>query len=165
MAKESVSSKPAESDAVSQTPRRRSNFRTHRRVLLLVMTLLLVGAAILANYGPVRAYRDARARLEQASTAVSELETQKAELQSQLGKLTETGYLESLARQELAFTRPGEDLYIITGLDDESTVTTDAEAADTEEATDAGESEDSTTESVDEPGLLERAISALMGLF
>jgi hypothetical protein len=75
-----------------------------------------VVVAIAANYGPMRHYRDARARLEKTTAEVAALEEQKAALRSQLGRLGQADYLESLARQELTYARPGEDLYIITGL-------------------------------------------------
>ena len=42
------------------------------------------------------------------------LEAQKAALQAQLAKLSETGYLETLAREQLGYVRPGEELYIVT---------------------------------------------------
>jgi cell division protein FtsB len=86
-----------------------------RRTLLLAILVLVVAAAALANYGPLRSYREARARLEKTAAEVAALETQRAELQAQLGRLTEAGYLESLAREELAYARPGEELYIVTG--------------------------------------------------
>ena len=153
---------------------RRPPFAARRRVLLLLVVLVVVGVAILANYGPVRAYRDARARLEQATTAVSALEQQKTQLQSELGKLSEAGYLESLAREELSYTRPGEELYIVTGTATDGTAsdgTSDEAAADTDAATDAagaGEGSSapgSTTDAGDRPGLFERALNAILGLF
>ena len=42
------------------------------------------------------------------------LATQKADLQGELAKLSETGYLETLAREQLTYVRPGEELYIVT---------------------------------------------------
>jgi cell division protein FtsB len=88
-----------------------------RRLFLLAVGLLLFTLAVLANYGPLHAYMDARSRLHKAAVAVAELEATKAELQSELGKLSEADYLESLARQDLSYARPGEELYIVTGID------------------------------------------------
>ena len=85
-----------------------------RRVFLLVVGLVIFTFAALANYGPLHAYMDARARLDKATGSVAGLEAEKAELQSELGRLSEADYLESLARQDLAYARPGEELYIIT---------------------------------------------------
>ncbi len=158
-------------------PQRRPRFAARRRLLLLFMTLVLVGVALLANYGPLQAYRDARARLDQATTAVSTLGQQKTQLQAELGRLSETGYLESLAREELTYTRPGEQLYIVTGLD-EATGTSANDGVEAETATDAtvGDSHSAVTdeqgvapadtgEKADQPGLFERALNAVLGIF
>jgi cell division protein FtsB len=141
-------------------------------VLVVIVTAIVAGVAVYANYGPVQAYNDARSRLEQASTAVSSLEAEKVELQAQLGKLSEVGYLESLAREELGYLRPGEELYIVTGLEDAagSGAGTDDGAERDPAAVDGDSSaetevEAATDDTADEPGLLERAISALMGIF
>jgi cell division protein FtsB len=88
-----------------------------RRLLLLGVGLLLFTLAVLANYGPLHAYMDARSRLDKAAAGVAELEVAKAELQSELGRLSEVDYLESLARQDLSYARPGEELYIVTSAD------------------------------------------------
>jgi cell division protein FtsB len=179
MANTITSSRSSRSDTANRRSQRRPRFAARRRLLLLFFTLVLVGAALLANYGPLEAYRDARARLEQSSTAVSTLEEQKAQLQSELGRLSDTGYLESLAREELTYTRPGEQLYIVTGLDEatggpEAATDTGAtgtaaagaatDAAATDEAsTDAAPS--GTSSEAGRPGLFERALNAIRGLF
>ena len=62
---------------------------------LLAVGLLLFTLAVLANYGPLHAYMDAKSRLYKAATGVVELEAAKAELQSELGRLSEADYLES----------------------------------------------------------------------
>ena len=67
-----------------------------------------------ANYGPVRHYLDARARVERAAAEVAALQERTTELQSQLGKLSQSGYLEDLARQQLTYALPGEELYVVT---------------------------------------------------
>lgn len=117
---------------------------------MIVAVLLVAGVAALANYGPLRAYSDARDRFDSAKAELAALETQKAELQSELGKLTEAEYLESLAREELSYARPGEELYILTGEDGAN----ESATSDTEE-TGGGE----------EPGFLERILSRLIELF
>jgi cell division protein FtsB len=127
-------------------------------VLLLLAVLIVVGVAALANYGPLRAYRDAQARLDKATSAVTNLADEKTELQSQLAKLSEAGYLETLAREQLAYTREDEELYIVTGLGEESAQTAD-------EAGVAGETDDPAAGSAERPGWIERALSALMSLF
>jgi hypothetical protein len=109
----------------------------------------------MANYGPLEAYRDARARLDQATSAVSTLEEKKTQLQSELGRLSETGYLESLAREELTYARPGEQLYIVTGLDEASSGVSDEQSA----------APADTGSDADRPGLFERALNAILGIF
>ena len=100
---------------------RRSPVARRRRILMLVALALVTIVAVLANYGPVRSYVDARDRLDKAQAKVAALEDEKLQLQSQLGRLAEADYLESLAREELTYARPGEDVFIITSPDGEET--------------------------------------------
>jgi cell division protein FtsB len=108
---------PARVGRVAPPSIRAARVAKRRRLFLLAVGLLLFTLAVLANYGPLHAYMDARSRLYRAATAVAELEATKAELQSELGKLSEADYLESLARQDLSYVRPGEELYIVTNAD------------------------------------------------
>jgi cell division protein FtsB len=85
------------------------------RWLMLFAVVLLVVVAIIANIQPLTHFQDASARLGKATAKVEGLEQQKAQLQNQLARLNETGYLETLARQQMTYVRPGEDLYIVTG--------------------------------------------------
>lgn len=100
---------------VQRGARTRSPRAGRRRWLLLVAILAVVALAILANIGPLTHYKDASARLGAATARVDTLEAQKTQLQGELAKLSETGHLETLARQQLTYARPDEDLYIITG--------------------------------------------------
>ncbi len=140
--------------------------------------LLLVAVALAANYGPVRDYQAARARLEKTTAAVAALEKQKAALQSRSDKLSQAGYLEGLARQELTYVRPDEDLYIVTGLPGEDPA---AAAPVVEPAPSLGIGAAGSASTVrnretagqrgqraggaEKPGLLERMLSAIGGLF
>jgi cell division protein FtsB len=90
-----------------------------RRWLVLLGAVIVVVVGVLANIGPLTHYQDARARLEKTSANVTALEAQKAALQAELAKLSEAGYLETLARQQLSYVRPGEELYIVTKPADE----------------------------------------------
>jgi cell division protein FtsB len=99
---------------VARTTRQRAAQTARRRWLILCAVVVVVVVGILANIGPLSHIQDATARLEKATAKVDGLQTQKADLQKQLAKLSETGYVETLARQELAYSRPGEDLYIVT---------------------------------------------------
>lgn len=154
---------------------------------MLIVLAFLVVAAVLANYGPVQSYVDARTRVDSARAKVAALEAQKAELQSELGKLAEADYLESLAREDLTYARPGEDVYIVTGLEEEavsgaaSATDPDAAASDTGAsagdtavaAADAGDAEGTGSAegtgtdpgAAEEPGFLERLLSGFLSLF
>ncbi len=117
MANAHASSVPVRVGRVASASIRAARVARRRRLFLLAGGLLLFTLAVLANYGPLHAYMDARSRLYQAATGVADLEATKAELQSELGKLSEADYLESLARQDLSYARPGEELYIVTNVD------------------------------------------------
>jgi len=117
--------------------------------VVLAAAAVVFVIAVAANYGPLQAYHESHARLDQAKTAVAELESEKAALQAELGRLTEAAYLESLAREELTYARPGEDVYIVN----------------TSEGAEVETVESAPAESGDQPGLLERFLSALGGLF
>jgi cell division protein FtsB len=115
MSNTSAQTAPAWSGDVTTPDSRRSRRGTRRRLLVLGCLTLLVIAGLSANYGPLRHYHVARDRLEKAAAEVADLEGQKAALQAELAKLSETGYLEGLAREELTYARPDEELYIVTG--------------------------------------------------
>lgn len=149
---------------------RRSSQTARRRWLILFAVVLLVVVGVLANMGPLTHYQDARARLQNATAKVDTLEAQKTDLQGQLAKLSESGHLETLARKQLTYVRPGEELYIVTnsagdtGNAAAAVQTGGAEAAGTSATTSATASgaDASATQS---PGLLERVLSAIRGLF
>jgi cell division protein FtsB len=162
MANVYASPMPARSGRAASPSSRGSRVVKRRRVLLVVAALLLTTIAILANYGPVQAYRDAKARLDKAATAVAALEAEKAELQSQLGKLSEADYLESLARQDLSYARPGEELYIVTGLEAGGTLAPATENTSTAQTGDPGETEDTAPQATGSPGFLERVLAPLI---
>ncbi len=115
MSNASAHTAPAWSGDAASPGSRRSRCGTRRRLLLLGCLFLLIVVGVAANYGPLRHYQVARDRLEKAAAEVARLEEHKAALQAQLGKLSEVGYLEGLARQELTYARPDEELYIVTG--------------------------------------------------
>ncbi len=87
----------------TETGHDRGRRRAARRLVLVIVLLgLLVVVAVAANYGPVRHYLDARARVDKAAAEVAALQERTTELQAQLGKLSQSGYLEDLARQQLS---------------------------------------------------------------
>jgi cell division protein FtsB len=140
----------------SSPARPRSPFATRRRVLVLASLLLVLGLAVAMNYGPLHAYRDARARLQVTAAQVSALEQQKTQMQAQLGKLSESGYLESLARQELTYARPGEEIFILTG---------GASSNSTAGNAGSGSVSPGASSTATHPGFLERLLTAIAGLF
>ena len=113
MSNASAQTAPAPPGDATSVDSRRSRCVARRRLLLAGFFLLLLAVGAAANYGPIRHYLDARARLERVAGQVAGLEEQKAALQAQLAKLSEAGYLEGLAREELTYARPDEDLYIV----------------------------------------------------
>jgi len=142
---------------------RRSSQAARRRWLILSSVVVVVVVAFLVNIGPLTHYQDARARLLKATGKVDTLETQRADLQGQLAKLSETGYLETLAREQLTYVRPGEELYIVTRSAD-GTGAAAGVAVSTESPHAAGSSAPQAG-AAQPPGALERAISAIRGLF
>ncbi|MGI5939869.1 MAG: FtsB family cell division protein [Thermoleophilia bacterium] len=145
--------------------------RIARRRLVLVVgcVVVLLAISVAANYGPLQHYRDARARAEKAAVEVASLEKHIDEMRAQLGKLSQSAYLEDMARRQLTYTLPGEDLYIVKGASEGAAATAGvpgSEAVDTPETgqvegPDAGSGG---TES-HRPGPLERMVLGVAGLF
>jgi cell division protein FtsB len=171
---------------VTRATRERAAQTARRRWLILFAVVLLVVVGILTNIKPLTHFQDASARLGKATASVSKLQQQKAQLESQLGRLSETGYLETLARQQMAYVRPGEDLYIVTGTSGDATDGTGStgtaptfsaqglgaglvEIPIPEASSGAGGTEATSQNggqtAGESPGFFERVISAVRGLF
>ncbi len=175
---------------------RQRHARRGRKLWLVLFAVVLLGVVgVLANLGPLTHLQTANARLQTASATVKGLETQKKALQNELSRLSESSYLETLAREQLTYARPGEDLYIVTGTSgDVGTPGVDGQAASAEGGptlgasisngldpasasgsadqatggqssaqTGAGAADPAAQESG--PGIFERAITAIRGLF
>ncbi len=140
---------PAASGGHGSVRPARPHVARRRRLLVALLVAFVVGLAIVINYGPMTAYQSARTRLDAATAQVGQLEQQKEQLQTELGKLGEAGYLESLARQQLTYAKPGEEIYIIP-----------AGGGDTDQ-----HAESQIAESGQERGFLERLLSSLSDLF
>jgi cell division protein FtsB len=157
-----------------------------RRWLVLFALVVIAAVAVAVNIGPLTRYQDARARLQGVTADVDALKTQKTQLQAQLAKLSEAGYLETLAREQLSYARPGEELYIVPSVSDASGLgvgamgdlgeaATTAPPADTETAAGTGSAtgvgsatgagSGDTGAGDRSPGVLERIISGIRGLF
>ena len=142
----------------------RSPFARRRWVFVGLMLIALIAVATLTNYGPLRAYHSSRAQFEAAAAQVKALEQKKDQMQVELGKLNEADYLESLARQELTYARPGEQIYVVTGAGD-GTTPAGSNANLLGAGAAAGGTESSAASETEKPGLLERMLSAIGRLF
>lgn len=168
-------SRRMERDAGGASQDRERRHGGRRLVLALLVVGALVCVAVVANYGPLRHYEDARERLDKAAAGVASLEKRTAELQAELGKLTESGHLEDLAREQLTYALPGEDLYVVTGSTVEAGEADSAEGAgEIAQATSvdnatagymSGQTSSADTAVAQEPGFLERVLLRIAGLF
>lgn len=163
---------PARSGDIGVTGEKRSSrlsrrppSRAARRRWLILFAVIVVGVvAFLVNLGPLTHYQDARGRLQKTTAKVDALETQKADLQGELAKLSEAGYLETLAREQLTYVRPGEELYIVTKPAGDTGSAAVAGAAPAAGGTSVTSSADAAS-AAQSPGFFERALSAIRGLF
>lgn len=89
---------------------------------MLLALLALVVAACLANAGPLRGYLEARERLEAKQAKVAVLEKETADLLEDVRAFQSGSRVEVQARQDLTYTRPGEDVFIVAGLPSTTTV-------------------------------------------
>ena len=177
--------------------RERAARNARKRWLILAGVVIVVVAAIVANVKPLTHLQDASGRLNSATAKVNDLKTQQAALQDRLAKLGEPGYLEELAREQLTYAKPGEDLYIVTpsaegdgsatvtpvaggpslsaGAGTAATVGATAAAGQSAATQGAGASAANSTASSDDaagdgaatdhPGMLERILTAIHGVF
>jgi cell division protein FtsB len=141
--------------------RKKSSTAGRRRWLMLSALVVLVVVAILANIGPLTHYQAARARLDKATAQVDALETQKAQLEGELAKLSETSYLETLAREQLSYVRPGEELYIVANSSGEAGDRTDLGAA-TGASQTPGSAHGTATATTAGPGIGAAAVSSIL---
>jgi cell division protein FtsB len=158
---------------------------------MMALLVLLVVVALAANYGPLSHYMQARERLQETTARVEALQQQAAGLQAQLGKLSESGYLEDLAREQLTYALPGEDLYIVKQPEDAaggevSATESESQPAETTATTAGGASAAQTSVGADapsgadvagaletsgeqarlpQPGFFERVLMAIAALF
>jgi cell division protein FtsB len=117
--------------------------------LIAIFILLLIPAGIFVSMGPQREFAEAREKLSQKQEEVALVEQDIATLKGEMTRLQQDSYMEALARKELAYARPGEEVFIVKGLPEAS------EAAAAEER--AGSTPD--------PGPLERLVEGLRGAF
>ena len=80
------------------------------------VVVLLLSAIAVANQGPLRELLRGRAQLVAKETQVAEIEKGNEAYKAEIARLQKPGYLEALARKQLAYAKPGEDVFIIQGL-------------------------------------------------
>jgi cell division protein FtsB len=90
---------------------------------VLLALLLVVVAACFANAGPLRGYVESRERMEATQAKVAALEKEAADLKAEVRAFENGSRVEVQAREDLTYTRPGEDVFIVEGLPSTTTVT------------------------------------------
>lgn len=122
----------------------------HRRhgfsPVLILLLLLIIAFGVVRSVGPLGEYREAQRERDALEAQVALLEQENASVESEIGRLEQDTYVEALARSELSVARPGEEVFIVTGL---PTTTTDT----------------APEEVPAEPGPLEKMLSSLRRLF
>jgi cell division protein FtsB len=94
--------------------RRRSISRVRLRRALLVGGLVLVG---FLYYHPLRTYLDTKRQVTARQAEVRDLRAEKAKLERQLKRAATPAALARQARMQLSLVKPGEQLYIVKGID------------------------------------------------
>lgn len=115
-------------------------------MLLVIVLVAIVALGVARSVGPVDRYLEVKAERADLEAQVALLEEENTAVQSEIDSLGHDTYLEALARSELNLARPGEDVYIVTGI---PTTTTDTVVE----------------EPPAEPGPLEKMVSSLRRLF
>jgi cell division protein FtsB len=96
-------------------PRRRRPSRSALALRWLALAVLVVIAA--AYVQPIRTYRAARAEVELRRSQVAALEHEKRDLAARLAVARTDAFVEREARR-LGLVRPGERLFVVSGLGD-----------------------------------------------
>ena len=97
--------------------RRGRRIRPSRSTLALRWVGVVVLAAIALSYvHPIRSYRDARAEVAMRRAETARLERTTAELDRRLEQAGTPAFVERAARR-LGLVKPGERLFIVTGVD------------------------------------------------
>ena len=87
-----------------------------RRAMMAGAIVLLLAAIVIANQGPVRELLRERAQLAAKERQVAEIEKGNEAYKAEIARLEKSSYLEALARKQLAYAKPGEDVFIVQGL-------------------------------------------------
>lgn len=105
-----------------------------RRLVYLLLALGVVTAGIAVNYGPLLDLLHARADFARQTQALAAAKAEVQTVQNRVETLSSPSALEAEARQGLGYVRPGEQLFIVEGIDGTQASTTIT--AEPQEATD-----------------------------
>jgi hypothetical protein len=106
---------------------------------------MVLVAGLVLSWGPLSSYRDAHAKLADKAAQVDLMKQTNRALREQVNSLEETRTLEALARKDLAYALPGEQVCIVQGLPESTSTPAPQPAPDR--------------------GPLEKLLSAVRGLF
>lgn len=143
-----------------------------RRMAYLAVALALLLAAVLMNRVPVATYFQAKGALEAEQQQVAQIQAQLDSLKEQAATLSDPARLELEARKDLSYARPGEEMFVVEGLDDETNNGTSNGTSSTAGANGAaggGEAADGAGDAASgqpaDPGPLERLVRAIFDVF
>src|SRR5665811_2154586 len=106
-------------EALSHSSPSRSNHSRQegrRRLLAVGSVLLVVLTGLLVNWGPYHDYRASQETLHAMQEETAHLRGEVDASEARVARLKKDGYMEALARKELTYARPGEEVYIVKGL-------------------------------------------------
>ncbi|GAB4243885.1 MAG: hypothetical protein Kow00129_03260 [Thermoleophilia bacterium] len=135
--------------------------RRRRRLLRYAFGLLLLfPVGLYVNLGPYGDYVEARERYEAKAEEVALLERENAAYRSEIDRLEDDDYLEALARKELTYARPGEEVFIVKNLpeDEEPNILPPVEAGE-------GPGPSTSEEGAQAESLLDRLLNPVRALF
>src|SRR5665811_2369581 len=118
-AREALSHSSPSRSSHSRSSHSRSNHSRQegrRRLLAVGSVLLVVLTGLLVNWGPYHDYRASQETLHAMQEETAHLRGEVDASEDRVARLKKDGYMEALARKELTYARPGEEVYIVKGL-------------------------------------------------
>src|SRR5680860_1329008 len=118
-AREALSHSSPSRSSHSRSNHSRSNHSRQegrRRLLAVGSVLLVVLTGLLVNWGPYHDYRASQETLHAMQEETAHLRGEVDASEARVARLKKDGYMEALARKELTYARPGEEVYIVKGL-------------------------------------------------
>src|SRR5664279_3693360 len=118
-AREALSHSSPSRSSHSRSSHSRSNHSRQegrRRLLAVGSVLLVVLTGLLVNWGPYHDYRASQETLHAMQEETAHLRGEVDASEARVARLKKDGYMEALARKELTYARPGEEVYIVKGL-------------------------------------------------